>query len=231
MTIRRYPLVQQVSDVLRERIRNGEWPLGGKIPSENDFAAELEVGRSTVREAIRQLVGSGMLAARQGAGVFVIATEEAEEWATTLRKAGIADVIEVRLAIEVEAARLAAIRRTDDDLAIIQRALAVREGVSSGKRIEIVATDLAYHTAIVEAAGNPVLARLFATFLPRLEQAMLDYLDVLDLPASPRHLAGDEHRDLVSAIWRRDVAAAERIARDHLERMREKLGAVVPDRG
>ena len=115
MTIRRYPLVQQVSEVLRERIQRGEWPVGTKIPSENEFSAELEVGRSTVREAIRQLVGSGMLAARQGAGVFVVSTVEREEWTTTLRKAAVADVIEVRLAIEVEAARLAARRRSEDN--------------------------------------------------------------------------------------------------------------------
>ena len=223
MTIRRYPLVQQVADVLRTRIRNQEWPIGSKIPSENDLAGELEVGRSTVREAIRQLVGSGMLSARQGAGVFVVSFDEVVDWATTLRRSAVADVIEARNAIEVEAARLAATRRTESDLKSLERALTARQGVSSRKREDVVDADLAFHVATVAAAQNPVLTELFSTFVPRLRQAMLDYLDVLDLPAVSSSFAGGEHDALFQAIWDKDSVQAAQVSRDYLERMLHQL--------
>jgi len=223
MSLQRYPLVDQLADVLRERVRNGEWAIGGKIPSETHLAEELGVGRSTVREAIRQLVGSGMLAARQGAGVFVVATEEAADWPTLVRKAAIADVIEVRLAIEVEAARLAALRRTDDDLIRLRKAIARRNGLSTRDREAFVDADLAFHAAIVEAAGNPVLAALFESFLVRLREALLAYMDVLDIAPAPAQTAGAMHRAIYDAIWYQDADRAAATARDHLARMHARL--------
>jgi DNA-binding FadR family transcriptional regulator len=223
VSLQRYPLVDQLADALRARVRDGEWEVGSKIPSETQLSAELGVGRSTVREAIRQLVGSGMLAARQGAGVFVVSTEEVADWPTVVRKAAIADVIEVRLAIEVEAARLAALRRTDDDLIRLRKAIARRDGLSTRDREQFVDADLAFHTAILEAAGNPVLTALFESFLSRLREALLAYMDVLDLAPTPAQTASEMHRAIYDAIWYRDAERAAAISRDHLERMHTRL--------
>src|SRR5262245_28791516 len=115
--LRPSPLVEQAALHLREQITGGEWPVGTKLPGETTLAAQLGVGRSTVREAIRALAGAGLLQARQGAGVFVIATEPEEDLQTRLRRASVGDVYEIRMMIEVRAAELAAARRTDDDLA------------------------------------------------------------------------------------------------------------------
>src|SRR3954468_4997775 len=110
--VHRAPLADQAADLLYARIRAGEWALGQKLPGETTLAPQLGVGRSTIREAIRQLAGRGVLATRQGAGVFVVATEVSEDWSQRVRRADILSVIEARLAIEVEASRLAAERRT-----------------------------------------------------------------------------------------------------------------------
>lgn len=223
MSLQRYPLVDQLADSLRARVRDGEWAIGSKIPSETVLSAELGVGRSTVREAIRQLVGSGMLAARQGAGVFVVSTEEIADWPVVVRKAAIADVIEVRLTIEVEAARLAALRRTDDDLLRLRKAIAKRDGLSTRDREAFVDADLAFHAAIVEAAGNPVLIALWESFLVRLREALLAYMDVLDLAPTPTQTASSLHRAIYDAVWYRDAERAAAVSRDHLTQMHARL--------
>src|SRR6218665_2081498 len=121
--IQRTPLADQAADLLLDRIRSGEWQLGQKLPGETTLAPQLGVGRSTVREAIRQLAGRGVLATRQGSGVFVTALDAPEDWDAVLRRADIISVIEARIAIESEAASLAVLRRTATDIRAIRRAL------------------------------------------------------------------------------------------------------------
>ncbi|MGH3586790.1 MAG: winged helix-turn-helix domain-containing protein, partial [Pseudonocardia sp.] len=55
--LQRHPLAAQVADALLERVRSGEWPIGHRLPGETTLAAQLGVGRSTVREAVRELAG------------------------------------------------------------------------------------------------------------------------------------------------------------------------------
>ncbi|MCZ9336651.1 FCD domain-containing protein, partial [Streptomyces sp. TRM76130] len=74
---------------------------------------------------------AGLVQARQGSGVFVIATAPVEDWSTQLRQAAITDVYEVRLLLEVEAAQLAARRRTDEDVTALRNALAVRRAAGA----------------------------------------------------------------------------------------------------
>src|SRR3954470_579870 len=114
--LRPSPLVEQATEHLREQITGGEWAVGAKLPGETALAKTLGVGRSTVREALRALAGAGLVRPRQGAGVFVVATEAAEDWPTRLRRAAVTDVYEVRMGVEVQAARLAASRRTPEDV-------------------------------------------------------------------------------------------------------------------
>lgn len=106
--VQRASLADQAAGLLLERIRAGEWQIGAKLPGETTLGPQLGVGRSTVREAIRQLAGRGVLQTRQGAGVFVTALDVSDEWDVVLRQADIAAVIEGRIAIETEAAALAA---------------------------------------------------------------------------------------------------------------------------
>ncbi|MFT4212989.1 MAG: GntR family transcriptional regulator, partial [Microbacterium sp.] len=119
----RTPLAEQAASALLDRIRAREWALGARLPGETTLGPQLGVGRSTVREAIRLLAGRGVLQTRQGAGVFLVALDAVEDWDAVLRRAGIVSVIEARIAIETEAAALAAARRTPADLRAIRRAL------------------------------------------------------------------------------------------------------------
>lgn len=220
-TVRRESLAEQAAGLLRARVRDGEWEIGGKLPGETTLAPQLGVGRSTVREAIRILAGQGMLTTRQGAGVFVTAPDVAERWDAVLARADIVAVIEARTAIEVEAAALAAERHTPADLTALRDASDERERSRSGID-EHVETDMSFHRCIVVAAHSPVLLEVFDGFAPRSRQAMTDMLRIRG-----HHGDGadqDVHDRIVAAIAARDVETAAGLTRAHLRALTELLG-------
>nr|WP_280360653.1 FCD domain-containing protein [Nocardia wallacei] len=216
--VQRHPLAAQAAEVLLDRIRAGEWLLGHKLPGETTLAAQLGVGRSTLREAIRELAGRGVLESRQGAGVFVTALEVTEDWDTLLRRADIVTVIEARIAIEAEAAALAAQRRTPADLRAMWRALAAR--AEAGPPVEhLVDADTAFHRTVVTAAHNDVLTSMFDAFVPRSRHAMIDMLRLRPLPDERAdHRA---HEVLLDAVRARDGAAAATASRVHLTSLKD----------
>ncbi|MEV4712358.1 FCD domain-containing protein [Micromonospora sp. NPDC049374] len=206
--------VRETIAQLRQRIMDGEWPVGGRIPTEPQLVETLGVGRNTVREAVRALAHAGVLECRQGSGTYVLSTDElAPVVARRLTDDRMTEVIEVRRAFEVEAARLAARRRTPEDLAALDDALAAREAAWRGGRVaDFVAADAALHTAVVAAAHNAMLAELYASvgtaMRSTLTQAMGDAL------TPERHV---DHARLVAAIRAGDPELAAREAAAFLE--------------
>jgi len=205
----RSALVPQVIEQLKAQISSGEWPVGTRIPTEPDLVAALGVGRNTIREAVRALVHSGVLERRQGSGTYVTARYELTGYvARRLEAAELAESIEVRRAFEVEAARLAATRRTAADMDKLDRALVARENAwRNGYAPAFVEADAALHMAIVDAAHNGMLAELYASFhgalLASLRWSVGDHLT----PASYV-----DHTDLVEAIRAGDADRAARAA-------------------
>lgn len=216
-TIRRLPLAEQAVGVILQRIDAGEWPLGHKIPGETTLAATLGIGRSTVREAIRELSGKGVLESRQGAGVFVTALEPREEWDAVLRRVDIVSVIEARIGIETEAASLAAQRRTRTDLAALRNALEKRMTASGLEAL--VDADTAFHRAVIVAAHNEVLIQLFDSFVPRIRKAMIDMLRIR--PMSNETEDHHAHDRLTEAILSGDAQRASELSRSHLSGLRK----------
>ncbi|MFC1414942.1 FadR/GntR family transcriptional regulator [Streptacidiphilus sp. N1-12] len=161
---RREPLADQVIAQLRTQITSGEWPVGSRIPTEVELVEQLGVARNTVREAVRALAHNGLLDIRQGSGTYVLATSElAGVMHRRFADAGPGQVVELREALEAAAARLAATRRTDRDLRLLDTALGRREDAwESGDVESFVQTDAAFHQAVMAAAHNEVLAALYA---------------------------------------------------------------------
>jgi DNA-binding FadR family transcriptional regulator len=228
--LRRFSLVEQAADQIAARITAGEWEIGAKLPTESALAGQLGVGRSTVREAVKELRGRGMIEARQGSGVFVIALERSEEWDAVLRRADIDDVLEVREAIEVKAAELAASRRDSRDLDRLRAMLKGRADAENGRSDDnLVDADLEFHRAVVRAAHNPVLSELFESFAPRIRAAMLD---MLRLSPDGRHRHDqDAHSQIMAAIRQRDPvrAAAAMLGQLESDRRGNEQAATTPD--
>jgi len=161
---KREPLADQVIAQLRAQITSGEWPVGSRIPTEVELVEQLGVARNTVREAVRALAHNGLLDIRQGSGTYVLATSELA--GVMHRRFADADrdqVVELRLALEAAAARLAATRRTAPDLKLLDTALTRREDAwRSGDVEDFIQTDAAFHQAVMAAAHNEVISALYA---------------------------------------------------------------------
>lgn len=207
----RLPLGELAANQLRERLASGTWEIGERLPSEVELARQLGVGRSTVREAIRVLAHSGLLETRQGAGTFVLAHADGAEWEDRLREAAPLEVHELREALELQAARLAAARRTERDLERIEFTLAERDRLASGTRGEaLVDADLAFHRAVVAAAHNALLDELHGSLLVAVREALLGAAGAGERGDGRGRTAP---RELLEAIRAQDGKAAAKAAR------------------
>jgi len=224
--IRRGGLVEQVIDALTAPVTSGEWPPGHRLPSVAELAAELEVGRSTVREAVQALAHRGLLEVAQGRGTFV-ADPGTDAWALRLERSRARDVYEARRGPEIEAARLAANRRTDDDLAVIEDAAAARRAARTRGAVgEWAAADLALHRAVVAATHNPVLLRVFDALADGVHDTFTHQSADPDSGVD----TADEHEALVAAVARRDPDAAADATRAYLDACEAELRDLLGDR-
>ncbi|MGO4202402.1 FCD domain-containing protein [Rhodococcus sp. TAF43] len=198
------PLVPQLEALLAQRIRTGEWAVGERIPSETELATEIGVGRSSVREAVRLLVRDGLLDVRRGIGTFVVEPQTGDPGLEQLlRRSRILEVLEVRRALEAEAARLAAERAHPEGLAKVRRQLAERHARQPLDAEAFVEADLDFHQAVVELAGNSVLSALFASVRPVLHEVLVEMVRNEPIPDT-----ACAHDALVHALEEGDPTAA-----------------------
>lgn len=216
---RRTGLIDQVIEQLREQITGGVWAIGARIPTEAELAALTGTSRNTVREAVQSLVHAGLLERRQGSGTYVLAASELAG-AVSRRVAGAHQhhILEVRRSLEVGAARLAARRRTDEDVARMRALLDARTVASRAGDIDgVVDHDVALHRAIGQAAHNPVLTDLYENFLDALSESVRQNF------VSQGHIDDTEHVALVDAIEAGDEESAASEAACYLDILLEEV--------
>jgi GntR family transcriptional repressor for pyruvate dehydrogenase complex len=213
-SLRRSPLVELAVRQLHEQLQAGRWEAGSRLPAEPELAQQLGVGRSTLREAVRALVHAGMLETRQGSGTYVRSLAPGSGWEPLLRRAAVLEVYEVREALEVQAARLAADRRTDADVDALRTRLAARDSARGHARdSHFVEADLAFHRTVIAAAHNRLLMDLFESFASVLREALVAVVSDRDLADVDVALT---HARLVAAIEAGDAGAAEQATREHI---------------
>jgi DNA-binding FadR family transcriptional regulator len=203
--IPRTSLVDTVIAQLRAQIMGGQWRRNERIPTEDQLTALLGVGRNTVREAVRALVHTGMLEVRQGDGTYVISDRDPSAALRQIDSATLRDQLEVRRALEVEAARLAALRRTDADLAAMRQSLDARGSWSDEASLaEFVERDARFHLSVVEASHNTALMELYRYFWSSIQSTIARTEHEHDLP-EPTLAA---HEAIYDAILEGDASAA-----------------------
>ena len=229
--IRRGSLCDEVIAQLREQISSGSWPVGERIPPESELIERLQVGRGTVREAIKALAHIGLLEVRQGDGTYV---KSRSELGGVLRRQmrNVTDyhVQEVRRALEVEGARMAAKRRTDEDLRAMAEALDERDAAEAGARETgrwgeswgrpWVEADVRFHQAVVAASHNPMLTEMYLEMGEELSSSLMRFAAEKD--HEPFLVRG--HRTLLEAIAAGDEQAAVLEAMHNVETALEQLG-------
>lgn len=194
------PLRVIVLEEIRRRIIAHVYEPGERI-FEDHIAAELEVSRNPVREALQALAGEGFveLEPRRGARV------------ATLSAAGARELFEVREALEGLVARLAAQRRTETEIAELREAVAGGLEIAAGGHLtELPARNTQFHALLARAARNEMLAETI-----RRSQDMIEWIYAEGI----RRRAPDswaEHAQLAEAVAHGDADAAERIARSHI---------------
>jgi GntR family transcriptional repressor for pyruvate dehydrogenase complex len=182
---------------------------GSRLPTERQLMGSLGVGRSTVREVIRKLQALGVVESRKGSGTYLMRAVSADAVhlpltidASTLRDR-LLQTLDVRRGLEVEASALAALRRTEADLAVLEARLDEMERVHLD-RGTAGPQDLAFHLAIYDAAHNP----LFRQLLEQMREAFERFWETPFDRSDFARRSFPFHRELFEAIRRRDERAA-----------------------
>lgn len=216
---RRDSLASVVAKDIAERIDVGEYAVGDKIPIEAQLCDIYNVSRTVVREAIAQLRSEGLLESQQGVGVFVagrgnVTLRIPREAAGELSE--IIDILELRIGVEVEAAGLAAQRRTDDDLERIFSSLdatADPEAFNQNPR----QLDFNFHKAIAVASRNAYMPRFMDFVGPVIiPRSQLIHATIPKITRDYLVKMTDEHQRIALAIRKSDVLGAREAMRFHL---------------
>ncbi|MFK0386385.1 FadR/GntR family transcriptional regulator [Agrobacterium sp. NPDC090273] len=202
-TVSKSSLTHEAAQAIRGEIVAGRWAIGDKLPNEAGLSATLSVSRGTVREAVRVLVAQGFLETRQGSGTYVLSVTDPTETLTMARRASLRDQFEARCALDVEAARLAAIRRTPDIIGELRRLLAERGNYEGGDNSAFIVRDLAFHKAVVAASGNRAMVEIYEFFSVSIAETIQATLRA-EVPEPDMQA----HADIVDAIESGDADKA-----------------------
>lgn len=209
------PLYERVVGRLEELIRAEELRPGDRLMTERELASKLGVSRTSIRQALTALRVRGIVEVRHGDGIYLV--RESSDLVGSLAEGLIEShkhlpaINEVREAIEPKAARLAARRRTDADVAAMRAALdTMRAEIADGQ--PGLAGDAGFHRALVAAAHNEVLSTVYEQLTPGLDQSSQASLV---RPGQPERSLR-EHERVLDAVAGQDEEGAELAMRLHV---------------
>jgi GntR family transcriptional repressor for pyruvate dehydrogenase complex len=212
-------------------VNSGALQPGDRLQSERELTEQLQVGRTTVREALKLLTHSGLLEAKRGSGTFVrrsfsslVASQV--NWPALLSLQDVDHLLEVREALEVLAARLAAQRATDEEIEAIEAHRRLLD-LSGGDSEQAVDVDLEFHRAIAVASHNPMLVQLMLMMRSVLrDYVLLSYAMADDMETTYR-----AHDWICRTIQSRQPEAAAAAMATHLAVSRWWVEQALAERG
>ncbi|MEO1260138.1 MAG: FadR/GntR family transcriptional regulator [Bacteroidota bacterium] len=210
--------VDKIIRQIRELITSGQLKPGDRLPPERKLAERLGVGRTNVRDALRKLEFYGILRTlpQSGtivAGMGITALEGLISDVLKMEGSDFASLVETRVLLETQAARLAAQRRTSEDIINIKKALIAYESkVKQGT--QAVEEDLLFHLKIAEASKNSVLKSLMLIITPDIVNSFIK-LDVCR--DRPVYKALEEHEIILKHIVAQESNLAAEAMREHLK--------------
>jgi DNA-binding GntR family transcriptional regulator len=202
---------QRAYELIREMINTLQLAPGAPV-DETALAGELGLGQAAVREAIKLLVHDGLVAARHK-GLYV----------TDVNVDALEQISEIRLLLESFCAQQAALRRTPDDLAVLEALRQEQVSMPPGENQRLFELDHKFHQAVARAAHNPYLAESLEHYFglsQRLWYLVLPHLEFL--PA-----AVEKHLELVDAIREGEAGRAGDVMRDHVQDFYGKVRQVL----
>ncbi|MEP1016478.1 FadR/GntR family transcriptional regulator, partial [Maribacter dokdonensis] len=204
----------------RELMNNKNLEPGDKLPSERTLSEKFGVSRSSVREAIQKLEFYGILVSKPQSGTFVaeigqVAMNGMVNDILRLDEPDFKSLVETRILLELKTVRLAARRRTGDDLELMKNALdAYREKVENGE--DAVQEDLLFHLAIAKASGNSTMNTFMLIITPEILTNFEKY-HVCDKNMAFRGI--QEHQDIFDAIKEQNPQLAKEKMKVHFKNL------------
>ncbi|PZQ59288.1 MAG: GntR family transcriptional regulator [Sphingomonas taxi] len=211
-------LYRRIVDAIMADIAAGQYPVGSRLPPERDLTERFKVSRPTVREAMIALEMQGMVEARKGSGVFVLATGPAE--ADRELDIGAFEITEARRLLEGEVAAVAATEIDAAQLAELRTLLAQMEQSDMAAAED---ADRRFHIAIAEATGNAVIIAAVADFWDMRFRSPLAREVLLKAGSLGTESRMAEHGRILSALEARSPVDARNAMRDHLTRVIDHL--------
>lgn len=222
-------LADYVFERIQKAIKSGAYAVDERLPTEHALAAEFQVSRPVIRDALQRLRDQGLIYSRRGAGSFVReqGIREPLGFGQMENLSDLQHCYDFRLTIEPETAALAAQRHTPEALQKIRLALDLLRDATN-RQLHRSDTDFLFHLSIAQASQNPY----FVTAMQALEEhiAVGMRLHGLSLRRTKDGLTEVlvEHTAICEAIVRGDAEAARRLMRDHLAGSRDRLFAPAP---
>lgn len=216
---------EEAAEQIADRVRTGQLRVGDRLPGERTLAAQMEISRPTLREAIKVLTTAGVLEVRRGADAgMVVATDvvpvELVRRRSHMRLSEVAAVLEARRVVEPGVARLAAQRAQAPDLDTLERSIEAmqrlcRNGYGPGDEDRFLQLDVQFHLALARAAGNPTVERLMRMLFRELEIAR----DMaMHEPLVPEWTIAI-HEETLAALTSGDLERVDEVMDRHLGRM------------
>ncbi len=221
--VRKTRVAEEVADRIRLLILDGTFPAGQALPAERALAEWFGVSRGSIRDAFRTLETIGLLVTRHGQGTF---PQELDVDRLVAPLAFVlsyhyelqGELLDVRLMFEPAVARVAATRVTDEDLADLEHILdAQRKRLKTGRSAIVEVT--AFHHVVARATRNRVVVGIMSTLNDLLVESRKLRLKQKGRPG--RSILG--HEAVVTALRRRDGAAAAEAMREHLDQIADRL--------
>lgn len=209
------PLPQIIADKIIDLIESKELLPGEKLPSEQELMKELNVGRGTIREAIKSLVSRNIVEIRRGVGTFVAKNTGVVEDPLVFsfidnKKKLVKDSMDVRLLLEPSIARWAARNATDSEiLEIIELSKKIETAILNDENYSDL--DVEFHTKIANSSRNLVVENL----IPILNTNIRSLIDVTHAVLKEYTILS--HKKIANAIKERDEEMAEQLMREHIE--------------
>lgn len=210
--LRRESFAERVLASLTAYVETAGVKVGDRLPTERALAEQLGVSRSTIREALQSWQAMGLVRVRKGSGTYLAQDVRASSLhipvTITLERKAVLDSLELRRAIETDAARLAARRGRPVDIARMRKALETMERVYARHGFAI-REDRAFHEALYTASGNPLYLQIFRQIITRISEAFNELSENPFVTEPFADASQPDHRVLYEAVAAGDEAGAE----------------------
>lgn len=228
--VARVTLGEQVAQQLADMIAEKHWKAGERLPPETELCEALNVGRSTLREALKSLAFIGLVRMRAGDGTYV--AEQSRSLLHRILAKGLLktekdleDVCETRILLETELAAFAAERLTADDAVLLKSLVAKGRDNLKRNTNQYITSDLDFHLAVANCSHNNLLPRL----LLDIRELLMEWIQKSQELPGVRENAQEQHERILQAILNRDTEKARSEMRAHLhtfERAYKLLGRI-----